>query len=397
MVAEQKHTAFKQTEVGEIPVDWEVDEIQSVANITTGAKNTQDRISNGTFPFFVRSQIVERINSFSFDGEAVLTAGDGVGTGKVFHYINGKFDFHQRVYKISGFSEEQLDGYFFYLYFSQNFFSRIMQMTAKSSVDSVRREMIAKMLIPLPLKSEQIAIATALTDADALITRLDKLIAKKKAIKQGAMQELLRPKEGWEVKTLAQIGFLKNGVNKASFDFGHGYPFVNLMDVFGHSRISKTENLGLINSNEADRKLYDLKKGDVVFIRSSVKPEGVGLTCVVANDLVDTVFSGFIIRFRDSGFLSMEFKEYCFSTEDFRNRLLSSSTVSANTNINQEALKKLSLSFPKEKAEQTRIAQILSDMDTEIEKLEQQLAKQKMLKQGMMQMLLTGKIRLINT
>jgi type I restriction enzyme S subunit len=92
---------YKQTEVGVIPTDWEIDEIQNLAEITTGAKNTQDRIFDGEYPFFVRSQIVERINSFSFDGEAILTAGDGVGTGKVFHYINGKFDYHQRVYKIS--------------------------------------------------------------------------------------------------------------------------------------------------------------------------------------------------------------------------------------------------------------------------------------------------------
>lgn len=118
---------YKQTEVGVIPGDWDFDEIQKLADISTGAKNTQDRILDGDYPFFVRSQTVERINSYSFDGEAVLTAGDGVGTGKVFHYINGKFDFHQRVYKISKFSE-CLDGYFFYLYFSKNFYNRIMQM-----------------------------------------------------------------------------------------------------------------------------------------------------------------------------------------------------------------------------------------------------------------------------
>jgi len=94
-------SGYKQSEVGIIPEDWKVDSIINQASITTGAKNTQDRIGDGRYPFFVRSQTVEKINSYSFDGEAVLTAGDGVGTGKVFHYINGKFDYHQRVYKIS--------------------------------------------------------------------------------------------------------------------------------------------------------------------------------------------------------------------------------------------------------------------------------------------------------
>ena len=116
---------YKQTDAGIIPSDWNVDEIQNLAEITTGAKNTQDKINGGTYPFFVRSQIVEKKNSFSFDGEAILTAGDGVGTGKVFHYINGKFDYHQRVYKISNFTN-RLNGYFFYKYFSNNFYNRIM-------------------------------------------------------------------------------------------------------------------------------------------------------------------------------------------------------------------------------------------------------------------------------
>ncbi len=92
---------YKRSEVGVIPEDWDVDYIEDVALVATGTKNTQDRIEDGQYPFFVRSQTVERINSYSFDGEAVLTAGDGVGTGKVVHYVNGRFDVHQRVYRIS--------------------------------------------------------------------------------------------------------------------------------------------------------------------------------------------------------------------------------------------------------------------------------------------------------
>ncbi|MBA2277286.1 MAG: restriction endonuclease subunit S, partial [Chloroflexia bacterium] len=140
---------YKLTEVGVIPEEWDWEYIRNVASITTGAKNTQDRIQDGAYPFFVRSSTVERIDSFSFNGEAVLTAGDGVGTGKVFHYIKGKFDVHQRVYRISDF-QEAIDGYFFYLYFSTHFYDRIMSMTAKSSVDSVRMEVIAGMTVPLP-------------------------------------------------------------------------------------------------------------------------------------------------------------------------------------------------------------------------------------------------------
>jgi len=173
--------------------EWKVEKIKNISSITTGARNTQDKIDDAEYPFFVRSSIVERINSYSFDGEAVLTAGDGVGTGKVFHYINGKFDFHQRVYKISDFNEK-IDGYFFYLFFSNYFLKRIMAMTAKSSVDSVRMEMIAEMPIPLPPLPEQQTIAQILSDMDTEIEALKQKQDKYKAIKQGMMQELLTGK-----------------------------------------------------------------------------------------------------------------------------------------------------------------------------------------------------------
>lgn len=197
--------------------------------------------------------------------------------------------------------------------------------------------------------------------------------------------------EDWDVKELREIGKFKNGINKGSEDFGFGYPFVNLMDVFGKSSINGSENFGLINSNDIERKLYDLKKGDVLFIRSSVKPSGVGLTCVIENNLQDIVFSGFIIRYRDDNFLDVGFKKYCFNNDRFRNNLIGSSTVSANTNINQEALKKLQIPLPPTKAEQTAIATALSDMDALISSQEQLIQKKKAIKQGAMQQLLKPK------
>jgi type I restriction enzyme S subunit len=194
----------------------------------------------------------------------------------------------------------------------------------------------------------------------------------------------------WEVKELGKIGFLKNGINKSKEDFGFGYPFVNLMDVFGKSRIKGNEKFDLINSTETERNLYNLKKDDVIFIRSSVKPSGVGLTTVIYKDLPNTVYSGFLIRFRENGFLNLNFKEHCFHQEGFRNRLVANSTVSANTNINQEALKKLFLVIPP-LPEQKAIAEVLSDTDNLIQALEKRIAKKRLIKQGAMQKLLTPK------
>lgn len=196
--------------------------------------------------------------------------------------------------------------------------------------------------------------------------------------------------EDWKVLTLGEIGEFKNGINKSKEDFGFGFPFVNLMDVFGKPKIFGNEKFDLINSNDTERKLYNLKKGDVLFIRSSVKPSGVGLTSVISVDLNDTVFSGFLIRFRDKLGIDNNYKLHCFYDSRFRSDIISNSSVSANTNINQEALKKLRLKVPP-LPEQKAIAQVLSDTDILIQTLEQKLAKKRAIKQGAMQQLLTPK------
>ena len=185
----QTHT-YKQSELGLIPDEWEVDSIENHAKIITGDKDTQDRLDDGEYPFYVRSQTIERINTYSFDGEAVLTAGDGVGVGKVFHFVSEKFDFHQRVYCIHDFSEK-LNSSFFFEYFRTYFIEQVNKYSAKGSVDSVRYDMIALMNIPLPTFEEQKQIAKILTTQDKKIeieeTNLDKL----KELKKGLMNDLL--------------------------------------------------------------------------------------------------------------------------------------------------------------------------------------------------------------
>lgn len=195
----------------------------------------------------------------------------------------------------------------------------------------------------------------------------------------------------WELCSLGEIGSFKNGINKGKEDFGHGSPFVNLLDVFGKNYIDSSIELGLINSNDFERQLYSLKKGDVIFVRSSVKPSGVGLTILCKEDLHNAVFSGFLIRFRDNGKIDLDFKIHCFYEEGFRKRLISNSTVSANTNINQVALKALLISLPPTKAEQTAIATALNDADALIQKLEQLITKKRNIKTGAMQELLKPK------
>jgi type I restriction enzyme S subunit len=145
--------------LGDVPEHWEVRRLKFLAHIKTGGRDTVHRKDDGAYPFFVRSQTVERIDSYSFDGEAVLTAGDGAGVAKVFHYINGKFDYHQRVYKFSSF--RKVHGRFFFYYFSCTLRFEAFRETAKSTVDSLRLPMLQNFPVPLPPIEEQDEIVMA--------------------------------------------------------------------------------------------------------------------------------------------------------------------------------------------------------------------------------------------
>lgn len=147
--------------------EWEMCKFKDVCSTSTGNKNTQDKIDDGIYPFYVRSQTVERINSWTFDGEAILTAGDGVGVGKVFHHTYGKIGVHQRVYILSNF---KCDANYLFHFFSSHFYNRVKRMSAKNSVDSVRKEMITEMPLYLPSKQEQTKIGVLLSLLDERIS-----------------------------------------------------------------------------------------------------------------------------------------------------------------------------------------------------------------------------------
>ena len=374
LVAEQ----YKKTDIGIIPSDWDIDYIKNLAVIKTGSRNTQDRIENGLYPFFVRSQTVERINSYSFDGEAVLTAGDGVGVGKVIHYVNEKFDCHQRVYRISDFSEK-LIGYYFYLYFSNNFLNRIMQMTAKSSVDSVRMDMIANMQIPIPpSKTEQTAIATALSDSDALISSLEKLIAKKRNIKQGAMQKLLQPKEGWEVKKLGEVVDVLDNLRKPLNDYER-QKMKGDIPYCGANGI-----VGFVDDYVIDDDIILMAEDGGYFDEYKTRPISYRMKgkCWVNNH-------AHILKAKME--IDQDFLFYSLVNKN----ILDFINGGTRAKLNKGELVNILVAVSKSKEEQTRIASILSDMDAEISALETKLDKYRKVKLGMMQNLLTGKIRLV--
>ena len=400
---------MKQTEIGLIPDDWEVKEIKDFADVTTGNKNTQDAVENGKYPFYVRSPIVERINDYSFDSEGIITAGDGVGTGKVFHYAKGKFGLHQRAYLIHNFKD--VEPKYFYFNFSKNFYERVHSMTAKSSVDSVRREMITKMQIPIPpTLAEQQRIANALSDVDALISTTEKLIQKKKDIKQGTMQQLLTGK-----KRLPGFGekqadlFVPNGTHTKEVKD------VSPEQIRLSAKMKQTElgeipedwevkSLGEMLKIGHGKDYKNLKSGDVPVYGTGGYMTSVngflyeGETVCIGRKgtidkpqyhfgkiwTVDTLFDTY-----DFKSLNPKYLFYKFCLIDW----LSMNEASGVPSLTAKNIEDIQIAIPTEE-EQTAIANVLSSMDKEIETLNTKLEKYRNLKTAMMQQLLTGKIRL---
>ena len=141
--------------------------LSTLADIGTGSSNTNEGLEIGDYPFFVRSQDIRRKNEYQFDETAIITSGDGVGVGKIFHYIEGKYALHQRAYRIH-ITSERIIPKFFYHYMKSTFLRYIEKNAVNSSVTSVRRPMMDKYPVPVPELAEQQRIVDILDRFDIL-------------------------------------------------------------------------------------------------------------------------------------------------------------------------------------------------------------------------------------
>lgn len=377
---------------------WKEVSVKDLMKIETGSRNTEDKIDNGQYPFFVRSQTVEHIDSFHYDCEAVLTAGDGVGTGKVFHYINGKFNAHQRVYVMSQFKD--VLGKYFYYWFSKNFFAEVAKYTAKSSVDSVRKQMIAGMVLPLPSAEEQQKIVGILSDIDTLITNLQKLIQKKKDIRQGTMQMLVTGKKRlgnfsgeWFDCTLDSIAYVLNGDRGVNYPSGddfieYGIPFINAGNISNNIvDVSTVDYISIEKYNSLGG--VKIQKNDIIFcLRGSLGK------CAISNFTGGAPASSLCVIRAKYG-IDARFLFHIINSKITSRQIDNLNAGSSQPNLSAKSLKSFKFIIPKDVAEQEMISNILSDMDLDIYKLEEKLSKYQKIKQGMMEELLTGKVRLV--
>lgn len=271
------------------------------------------------------------------------------------------------------------------------------------SVYGISKNNLKNVLIPVPTLSEQKAIAKALSDIDNLITSLEKLIDKKKKIKQGTMQQLLTGKKRlpgfageWEVKKLGDIGRAYGGLtgkNKVDFEDGNKpyIPFLNIMN----NAIIRLQYLEYVKVRPSEKQSL-VQKGDLFFNTSSETPDEVGMCSVLMEDVDELYLNSFCFGFRL--FKKDEFEplylSYYFRSNEGRKLFYSLAQGATRYNLSKNAFYKMEITYPPIE-EQKVISKILFDMDSEIEALEKKLEKYKAIKQGMMQELLTGRIRLV--
>jgi type I restriction enzyme S subunit len=367
--------------------------VSQLAKVTTGAKDTQNKVEGGRYPFYVRSQTVENIDSYSYEGEAVLTSGDGVGVGKNFHYIKGKFDFHQRVYCIYDF-DEGVSGLFFYLYFSEHFGKRVMRMSAKNSVDSVRMAMITEMPVTMPSLSEQQKIAECLSSVDELIAAQARKLDAIKTHKKGLMQQLF-PREGetqprlrfpefqnageWVETKLGQLGELVSGLTYSPGDVRESGLLVLRSSNVQNGEIALDDNVYVdptikgANLSEPNDILICVRNGSKALIgKCSLIPKGMPFC---THGAFMTVF-----RARAPRFVFQ-----LFQTNRYQKQVAGDLGATINS-INGGQFLKYKFVVPKP-PEQQRIADCLSSLDDLIAAQTQTLEALKTHKQGLMQQL----------
>jgi len=408
---------YKMSEIGEIPSDWKVYELNDILHRIADVDHYMPKTENFGFPYVMTGDLSERVSDIDFasckqislesynklskkiknvKGDIILARYATVGTVSYVD-IQSEFIVSYSCVTIKPNTSKVL-GMFLFNYFKSHIFKNEVRNKVNANIqDNVGIGDLVKMLIPLPPLKEQTAIANALSDMDALICQAEKLIEKKKAIKQGAMQELLKPKEGWVTKTLGEIGVISGaGVDKKINANENAVRLLNYMDVYKRDFIYSNELSHWVTAPASKLANCSVKQGDVFFTPSSETRTDIGLAAVAMEDIGNAVYSYHVMRFRLLLDWDIKFKAYIFQTKHFLDQTEKMCEGGGKRYVlTMPKFRALLITYPESIIEQQEISWKLWDMDQELKLLSTKLNKLKQQKQGMMQALLTGKIRLV--
>ena len=400
---------YKQTEIGVIPNDWEVKSLGDIAFVLGGGTPSTmiNSYWNGDINWFTPTEIgskkysyesIRKLTKLGFEnssskilpvGTILLTSRAGIGdisilmnegcTNQGFQSLVAKKDVHNE----------------FLYYLVSTLKSVLLQNASGSTFLEISPNKVKSIEIVLPSLAEQTAIATALSDADGLITGLEKLIAKKRNIKQGAMQQLLQPKEGWEVKKLGEICDFQNGTAlEKYFNKKDGYKVISIGNYSENGVFNETNNF-IAKYNYPFVKKFILNKGELAFLMNDKTAVGTIIGRVLYIEENDKyIFNQRTMRLSSNiEFIDSKFLFHLINSDHYHSLFVKLAKPGTQIYLNTNDVLDFEIIIPNIE-EQVRIATILSDMDAELSALEQKLEKYKKIKLGMMQELLTGKTRL---
>ncbi|MBU0546007.1 restriction endonuclease subunit S [Patescibacteria group bacterium] len=386
-----------------IPVDWDVKKLDDIFNISAGrdlVKNDYSEIQDESHKYPIYSNSLENKGLYGYTKAArhkknclTITARGTIGRSNKRHT---DFDAIGRLLILD--PKVKLDGFFISEYLN----NKITFSIESTGVPQLTAPQASQYLLVFPEPTEQTAIATVLSDSDVLIENLEKLIAKKRAIKQGAMQQLLTGKKRlpgfsgeWVVKKLGEFGFDISDGNysskypKASEFKERGVPFIRANNIKG-LKVVDDDMRFISNQLHSELTKGHLKKDDILI---TTRGE-IGQIAIVPNRHIGSNINAQVVRINAGEKFNKYYFAYFLLKSDTQESLLNMQTGSALKQLPVGKLKELKIVYPP-LPEQTAIATVLSDMDAEIEKLEKKLNKYHQIKTGMMQQLLTGNIRLV--
>ena len=426
-----KETKYKETEIGIIPEDWEVVKLGDIFK-EVNKKERRVKIENNkdyklilTRLYAKGIQLKEVKKGEKISAEYMYKIKEGDFVFSKINIRKGAFDFVPKELDESVVSTEHpilklnrnlADQFFIRFYLSQPFVWEEFKKEAKgfSGKERVKVREFVLVKIPLPPLQEQKKIAHVLSTIQEAKKKTEAVIKAAKELKKSLMKYLftygpvpfneaenvklketeigLIPEE-WEVVKLGDVAEFKNGINfKAEEKGDNGILTVDVLNMYGESIYINTNNLYRVNK-PLIKEDYLLKNGDILFVRSSLKQEGVGWASLFKEIEEPVTFCGFIIRARlKNNDVYPGYLVNYMRTPIARSNLVSSSGKVAITNINQGSLKKLAIPLPPLHIQQ-KIASILSTVDEKIEKEENKKKALEELFKSMLHNLMTGKIR----
>jgi type I restriction enzyme S subunit len=365
---------YKLTEVGVIPEDWEVKRIIDISLLKSGLSITANEISEiGGYSCYGGNGLRGFTKKFTHNGKYPIIGRQGALCGNI-NYVEGKFFASEHAVVVS--VNNQTDAkWLSYVMIRMN----LNQYSESSAQPGLSVNKIGILKIPFPLKkNEQTAIANALSDMDALITQTEKLIDKKKAIKQGVMQELLKPKEGWVTKKLGEVCEILDNIRKPLNDSQR-------QDMKGDIPYCGANGIvGYVNDFLIDDNIILMAEDGGYFDEYKTRPIAYRFTgkCWVNNHV--HILKSKKEYDQDFVFYSLVHKNIL----DFING-------GTRAKLNKSEMLNITINIPLNKNVQTKIADTINEIGDYLYKAETKLQKLKNQKQGMMQALLTGKIRLV--